>query len=905
MKELVKVPKGVRKVAYQLKDPRDPGDIEMQEWLESLDYVIRYGGPERVKSLLERLTIRARQAGIEVAPQPVTPYLNTIPPEEQPPYPGDLEMEERLENWIRWNAIAMVVKANRQIEGIGGHLSTYQSASTLYQVALNHFIRGPKGDDPGDLVYFQGHASPGMYARAFLEGRLTEEHLEHFRREIVSEKGLSSYPHPWLMPNFWQFPTVSMGLGPLQAVYQARFNRYLHDRGIKDTSNVKVWAFLGDGEMDEPEAMAAVRMAGRERLDNVIFVVNCNLQRLDGPVRGNGKIVQELESFFRGAGWNVIKVLWSSDWDPIFARDKDGLLAKRLGEILDGDLQKYQAAGGTYMRQHLFNTPELQELVKNLSDDQLAKLRRGGHDPVKVYAAYHAAVNHKGAPSVVLVQTVKGWGLAPGEARNVAHELKTLSDEDLLLFRDRFQLPIPDEDVKKLAFVKPKEDSPEMQFLLRRKEELGGGLPQRNPRFATLERIPEEPFVEFKEGSQRKVSTTMVAVRLLTNLLRDKDIGRYIVPIVPDEARTFGMESLFRLVGIYSPVGQLYEPVDSDTLLPYKEAVTGQILEEGITEAGSMASFIAAGTAGYTFRVPMIPFYWFYSMFGLQRVGDLVWAAAELRTKGFLIGGLSGRTQLAGEGLQHQDGNSHVLALPIPNLMAYDPAYAYEIAAIIRHGLKQMFVDGEDVFYYVTVGNENYVQPPMPKGDDVEEGIIKGLYRFRSAQELDKVKGPAVQLVGSGAILNEVVRAQELLLEEGVAADVWSATSYKLLHRDATQVERRAMRQPGKKTRELSHLEKTLGKAEGPVVAASDYVRAWPDIIGRHLKKPFYTLGTDGFGRSDSRPALRRFFEVDGEHVAYAALYALAQEGSIPWDAVKKAQKKWDIAPDKPDPVVS
>ncbi|MDI3269221.1 MAG: pyruvate dehydrogenase (acetyl-transferring), homodimeric type [Bacillota bacterium] len=877
----------------------------MQEWLESLDYVIRYGGPERVQSLLERLTIRARQAGIEVTPQPVTPYLNTIPAEEQPPYPGDLEMEERLENWIRWNAIAMVVKANREVDGIGGHLSTYQSASTLYQVALNHFIRGPHGDDPGDLVYFQGHAAPGMYARAFLEGRLTEEHLEYFRREIVSDKGLSSYPHPWLMPEFWQFPTVSMGLGPLQAVYQARFNRYLRDRGIKDTSKTRVWAFLGDGEMDEPEAMAAVRMAGREHLDNVVFVVNCNLQRLDGPVRGNGKIVQELESFFRGAGWNVIKVLWSSDWDPIFARDKDGLLAKRLGEILDGDLQKYQAAGGAYMREHLFNTPELKELVKNLSDDQLAKLRRGGHDPIKVYAGYHAALQHKGAPSVVLVQTVKGWGLVGGEARNVAHELKTMSDEDLLLFRDRFQLPIPDEEVTKLAFLKPKEDSPEMEYILRRKEELGGGLPQRNPRFTTLEKVPDQPFAEFKEGSQRKVSTTMVAVRLLTNLLRDKEMGRYIVPIVPDEARTFGMESLFRLVGIYSPVGQLYDPVDSDTLLPYKEAVTGQILEEGITEAGSMASFMAAGTAGYTFRVPMIPFYWFYSMFGLQRVGDLVWAAGELRTKGFLIGGLSGRTQLAGEGLQHQDGNSHVLALPVPNLLAYDPAYAYEIAAIIRHGLQKMFVEGKDVFYYLTVGNENYAQPPMPKGNDVEEGIIKGLYLFRSAKDLDAKKGPAVQLVGSGAVLNEVVRAQELLLEEGVAADVWSATSYKRLHREATQLQRQAMYQPGKKMKEISHLEKTLGKAEGPVVAASDYVRALPDIIGRHLKKPFYTLGTDGFGRSDSRPALRRFFEVAGEHVAYGALYALAQEGSLPWDAVKRAQKKWEIVPDKPDPVES
>ncbi|MBX6350681.1 MAG: pyruvate dehydrogenase (acetyl-transferring), homodimeric type [Clostridia bacterium] len=868
----------------------EEADVELREWLDSLEYVIRRGGPERVEAILSRLRARAAQAGVvEVAPF-VTPYVNTIPAEAEPPYPGDKELERRIEAVVRWNAAAMVVRANRRSEGIGGHLATYQSAAVLYEVGFHHFFRGPKDGFPGDQVFFQGHAAPGMYARAFVEGRLEEAQLENFRRELAEGGGLSSYPHPWLMPRFWQFPTVSMGLGPLMAIHQARFNRYLEHRGLADTKGVRVWAFLGDGEVDEPEALAAIRLAAREGLDNLTFVVNCNLQRLDGPVRGNGKIVQELEAFFRGAGWNVVKVLWSSDWDPIFARDETGALVERLGRAVDGELQKCAAEGGAYMREHLFDSPELARLVENLSDEELARLRPGGVDPDKVYAAYRAAVETKGRPTVVLAQTVKGYGLPGGAARNIAHELKTMTDEELLEFRARFGVPIGEAEAREARFVRLPDGSPEMAYLRERRAALGGHLPERRPEAPRLAMPDDAPFREFAAGSERPVSTTMALVRLLTNLLRDKEIGPRIVPIIPDEARTFGMESLFRLVGIYSPVGQLYEPVDARTLLPYREAKDGQILEEGINEAGSLASFIAAGTSGYTHGVTMVPFFWFYSMFGLQRVGDLAWAAAEMRAKGFLIGGLSGRTQLAGEGLQHQDGHSHLLALPIPNLLAYDPAYAYEIAVIVRDGLRRMFVEGEPVFYYLTVGNETYPQPPMPKG--VEEGIVRGLYLFRPGEGRRR---PRVRLFGSGAILNEVVRAQELLAESfGVAADVFSVTSYKLLHRDAMEVEHWNRHHPGEAPRR-PYLREVLGDDPAPVVAASDYVRALPDSIARWLPGRLHSLGTDGFGRSESREMLRDFFEVDAKHIAWTALVALAEEGRLPAEKLEGARAKLGV----------
>ncbi|MBX5476719.1 MAG: pyruvate dehydrogenase (acetyl-transferring), homodimeric type [Clostridia bacterium] len=878
-------------------------EIETREWLESLDFVIQNEGPERVRELLAALRARAQQAGIDTPVPLTTPYLNTIPVDQQPAYPGDLEVERRIENIVRWNAAAMVVRANRREDGIGGHLSTYASAATLYEVGFNHFFRGPDHPSGGDKVFFQGHASPGIYARAFLEGRITETQLENFRRELAEGGGLSSYPHPWLMPGFWQFPTVSMGLGPLMAIYQARFDRYLERRGFKPRTDAKVWAFLGDGEMDEPEATGALRLAAREQLDNLIFVVNCNLQRLDGPVRGNSKVVQELEALFRGAGWHVIKVLWSSDWDPLFERDREGRLVRRLDAVLDGELQKYAVESGAYMRERLFNTPELQELVAHLSDVQLKQMRRGGHDPVKVYAAYKAAVEHTGSPVAILTQTVKGFLLGEkDEARNVAHDRKKMDDDELLAFRDRLGLPLTDDQVRAVAFYRPADDSREVTYARERRRELGGSLPQRRESIELLPPPDDAAFEEFKEGSDRKVSTTMAAVRLLTNLLRDKNIGARIVPIVPDEARTFGMESLFRQIGIYSPVGQLYDPVDSNTLLPYKETENGQMLEEGITEDGAMASFIAAGTSGYTNGVTVVPFFWFYSMFGLQRFGDLAWAAAELRTKGFLVGGLAGRTQLAGEGLQHQDGHSHLLAYPIPNLKAYDPAFAFEIAAIVKDGLRRMFVEGEDVFYYFTVGNENYVQQPMPKGKNVEEGIVRGMYLFRKSG----LKKPAhrAQLLGSGSIMNEVLKAQEMLEKYGVAADVWSVTSYKELYRDAIETERWNLLHPEAKPK-VPYVRQLLEDTEGPIVAASDYVKALPDSIGRWLPRPLVALGTDGFGRSESRAALRAFFEVDARWITHAVLSSLAREGRLDAGAVRKAMDELGIDPEKADPIKS
>ncbi len=877
-------------------------DVELQEWLESLDYVIRQGDPARVQRLLRRLRIEAQREGMLDVPSPTTPYINTIPRDAQPPYPGDLQLEARLDALVRWNAAVMVVRANRRADGIGGHLSSFASAATLYEVAQNHFFRAPGEGYGGDQVYFQGHSAPGMYARAFLEGRLTEQQLDNFRRELAPGGGISSYPHPWLMPGFWQFPTVSMGLGPLMAIYQARMNRYLAARGLADTSQSRVWGFLGDGEIDEVEALGAIRLAARENLDNLTFVVNCNLQRLDGPVRGNGKIVQELEGFFRGAGWNVVKVLWGSGWDALFARDDTGRLAERLGEIVDGEFQKYTVEGGAYMREHLFNDPYLQSIAAHFSDQDLAALRPGGHDPEKVYAAFAAAVAHNGQPTVVLAQTIKGYNLGQDvAARNVTHEQKNLSEPQLVALRTVTGVPVPDEALADPPFYRPPEDAPEMVYLTEHRTALGGYVPHRKGPAASLPAAQDSAFSEFRSGSDRPASTTMVLVRLLASLLRDPAIGRRIVPIIPDEARTFGMEGFFRQVGIYSPVGQLYEPVDRATLLPYKEAKDGQVLEEGINEAGAMASFIAAATAGYTHGSDLIPFYWFYSNFGLQRIGDLIWAAAELRSRGFLVGGLSGRTQLQGEGLQHQDGNSHLHALPIPNLRAYDPAFAFEIAAIVKDGLRRMYENQESIFYYLTVGNENYAQLPMPEGDGIEDGIVRGLYLFRKTP-LEKPNLRA-QLLGSGAILNEVLRAQELLAERyGVGADVYSATSYKALYRDALDVDRRNWRTPTKKE-ERPYVTRVLQDGEGPIVAASDYVKALPDSLARWMPRRLISLGTDGFGRSETRESLRAFFEVDARQIAFAALAGLLREGQLDARTLQHAARDLEIDPEKPNPL--
>jgi pyruvate dehydrogenase E1 component len=880
--------------------------IETREWLESLDYVLQTGGPERVQRLLQQLQVHAYEAGVRMPFSANTPYINTIPAEEQPPYPGSREIERRIKSLIRWNAMAMVVRANREEDGIGGHISTYASAAALYEVGFNHFFRAQGDNYEGDIIYFQGHASPGIYARAFLEGRLTQENLENFRREFKPGGGLSSYPHPWLMPYFWQFPTVSMGLGPIMAIYQARFNRYLEDRGLKKDTGDKVWAFLGDGETDEPEALGAITLAAREKLDNLIFVVNCNLQRLDGPVRGNGHIIQELERIFRGAGWNVIKVLWGDDWDTLLAKDHDGVLVKRMGEVVDGEYQKYTVAGGAYIREHFFGAdPRLQKMVEHLSDEQIQKLRLGGHDPEKIYAAFKAAVEHKGSPSVVLARTIKGYGLGEaGEGKNITHQQKKLNEVELREFRARFGIPISDEEVAQAPFYRPPEDSPEIQYLQDRRRKLEGYLPNRVVNLTSLQTPPEEPFEEFYKGTAgREVSTTMVFVRILSKLLRDEELGKLVVPIVPDEARTFGMEALFRQVGIYSHAGQLYEPVDAESLLYYKEARDGQILEEGITEAGSMASFIAAGTAYATHGINMIPFFIYYSMFGFQRIGDLMWAAGDMRCRGFLVGGTSGRTTLAGEGLQHQDGHSHLLAYAVPNLVTYDPAFSYEMAIIIRDGIHRMYTNQEDIFYYLTVENENYAMPPMPDGDGVKEGILKGMYRFRRSDKAN-LKFRA-QLFGSGAILNEALKAQEILEERyDVAADVWSVTSYKELRRDGLEVERWNMLHPTEKPR-APYVSQCLAEAPGVLVAASDYVKALPDSISRWCPRPLLSLGTDGFGRSDSRQALRNFFEVDARYITLAALTALAREGEIAFDDVDEAMHDLEIDPAKPDPVTS
>jgi pyruvate dehydrogenase E1 component len=878
--------------------------VETREWLDSLDYVIQEGGSARTSRLLAALEHHAKRAGVQLPFTARTPYVNTIRAEDQVPLPGAREIERRIKSLVRWNALAMVVKANRQSEGIGGHISTYASAATLYEVGLNHFFRGKGPNGAGDLVYIQGHASPGIYARAFLEGRLTSAQLENFRHELRPGGGLSSYPHPWLMPDFWEFPTVSMGLGPILAIYQARFMRYLEDRGLRPPSDAKVWAFLGDGETDEPEALGSITLAARERLDNLIFVINCNLQRLDGPVRGNGQIIQELEAAFRGAGWNVIKVIWGGDWDPLLAQDRDGLLAARMGETVDGQYQKYAVESGRYIREHFWGAdPRLLEMVKHLSDDQLGRLRLGGHDPVKVYNAFRAAVTHKGSPTVVLARTIKGYGLGEaGEGKNITHQQKKLNEDELRAFRTRFGIPISDQQLNEMPFYRPPDDSPEMVYLRERRQALGGPVPSRQVRVEPLRPNLEPIFEEFYKGTDgRTASTTMVFVRMLAKLLRDKDIGRLVVPIVPDEARTFGMEALFRQVGIYSHMGQVYEPVDRDTLLYYKEAKDGQILEEGINEAGSISSFIAAGTSYANYGVNAIPFFIFYSMFGFQRIGDLIWAGADSRTRGFLLGGTSGRTTLAGEGLQHQDGQSHVLAWPVPNVKAYDPAFAYEIAVIIQDGIRRMYGDQESVFYYLTVMNEQYDMPPMP--DAAREGILKGLYRVRSSEHR-KAKLRA-QLLGSGAILNEAIRAQALLEERyGVAADVWSVTSYSELYRDGHAADRWTLLHPGEPAR-VPYVTQCLKDAPGTIVAASDYLKILPDAITRWSPRPIVALGTDGFGRSEDRAALREFFEVDARFIAVAALSGLMREGQIEANVVRQAIKDLDIDPEKANPAVS
>src|SRR5437588_7101016 len=873
----------------------DLESIETREWLDSLDYVLQNNGPARAGQLLQELAAHARRRGIRLPFSANTPFINTIPADQEAPFPGNQELERKIKSLVRWNAISMVVRANKAEPGIGGHISTFASAATLYEVGFNHFWRAAGEDGDRDVVYYQGHAAPGIYSRAFLEGRLSEKQLENFRRELKPGGGLSSYPHPWLMPDFWEYPTVSMGLSPIMAIYQARFIRYLEDRGLKPKTEAKVWAFLGDGETDEPEALGAITLPAREKLDNLVFVINCNLQRLDGPVRGNGQIIQELEASFRGAGWNVVKVIWGREWDPLLARDRDGLLIKRMGEIVDGQYQKYAVESGDYLGEHFWGAdPKLLDMVRHLSDEQLKRLTLGGHDPLKVYNAYKAAVEFKGAPTVILARTIKGYGMGEaGEGKNIAHQQKKLSEDELRAVRDRFGLPVPDEKIGEAPYYRPDEKSPEIAYLRDRRKALGGSLPIRSTRTPTLRLPSSELFEEFYKGTEgRPASTTMVFVRLLSKLLRDKDVGKHVVPIVPDEARTFGMEALFRQVGIYSHVGQLYEPVDMDTLLYYKESTDGQILEEGINEAGSLASFIAAGTAYSIHHVATIPFFIFYSMFGFQRVGDLIWAAADSRTRGFLLGGTAGRTTLAGEGLQHQDGNSQVLAYPVPNCVSYDPAFAYELAVIIEDGIRRMYKEQESIFYYLTVMNEQYAMPPMPP--DAKAGILKGLYRFSTAKNTAaKLKA---QLLGSGAILPEVVKAAELLETFGVAADVWSVTSYGELYRDGNACDRWNMLHPAQKPR-VPYVTECLGGADGVIVAASDYLKALPNSIDRWLPGHIVALGTDGFGRSEGRKAMRDFFEVDARFVAIGALSALARDKQIDAKLVEKAIKDLGIDP--------
>jgi len=873
--------------------------VETQEWLEALEAVIEHEGVERAHFLLEQMIDKARRSGANLPYSANTAYVNTIPSHLEAPHPGDLELEDRLRSFIRWNAIAMVVKANRKASELGGHIASFASSAVLYDIGFNHFWRAPSHEHGGDLVYSQGHASPGTYARAFLEGRLSEDQLDHFRQE-VDGKGLPSYPHPYLMPEFWQFPTVSMGLGPIMSIYQARFMKYLQDRGIADTKGRKVWSFLGDGECDEPESLGAISLAAREKLDNLTWVINCNLQRLDGPVRGNGKIVQELEASFRGAGWNVIKVLWGSYWDPLFAKDKNGLLQKRMMECVDGDYQNYKSKDGAYVRQHFFGKyPELLEMVSKMSDEDIWRLNRGGHDPHKVYAAYKAAMECTDRPTVILAHTVKGYGMgAAGEAQNRTHSQKKLGDDEMIYVRDRFNIPLSDEDAAAGKYFKPAEDSPEMQYMHARRKELGGYLPQRNQSAAPLEVPSLETFDVLLKGSgDKEMSTTMAYVRLLTLLCRDKKMGKNVVPIVPDEARTFGMEGMFRQLGIYSSVGQLYTPQDKDEIMFYKEDKSGQILEEGINEAGAMSSWIAAATAYSNHGVNMVPFYIYYSMFGFQRIGDLAWAAGDMQARGFLIGATAGRTTLSGEGLQHQDGHGMIQAGLIPNCVSYDPTFGYELAVIVQNGLQRMYEKQENVFYYVTTMNENYVMPAMPEG--VEEGIIKGMYMFQKGGK----KKSKVQLLGSGTIFREVIKAAELLKDDwGVEADIWSATSFNELAREGEDCERWNRLNPNEKPR-VPYVAQCFDGVEGPFVAATDYIRNYSDQIRKWVPGSYTVLGTDGFGRSDVRANLRRHFEVDSYSVVLAALKALADEDKIPAKKVEEAIEKYGLDPAKPNPL--
>ena len=886
-----------------MTEQHDIDPQETQEWLDALDAVIANEGLERAHFLLEKLIDDARRSGANLPFSNVTAYLNTIPTHMQEQHPGDTSVERRIKSLVRWNALAMVVRANKESSELGGHIASFASAATLYDVGLNHFFRAPSHEHGGDLVFFQGHSAPGIYARAYLEGRLNEDQLDKFRQEVDGD-GLSSYPHPWLMPDFWQFPTVSMGLGPIMAIYQARFMKYLQDRGIANTTNRKVWAFCGDGEMDEPESLGAISLGGREKLDNLVFVINCNLQRLDGPVRGNGKIIQELESVFRGAGWNVVKVVWGGYWDPLLARDKDGLLRKRMEEAVDGDYQNYKSKDGAYVREHFFGKyPELKAMVATMSDEDIWRLNRGGHDPHKVYAAYAAAMKHTGQPTVILTKTVKGYGMGlAGEGQNITHSQKKMDIDALKAFRQRFDIPLSEEQVEKAEYYRPAEDSEEIRYLKDRRKALGGYLPTRQHLAAPLE-IPGLDFFKamLESSGERELSTTMAFVRMLTALARDKKIGKYVVPIVPDEARTFGMEGMFRQLGIYSSVGQLYEPQDREQVMFYKEDKSGQILEEGINEAGAMSSWIAAATAYSSHGVNMIPFYIYYSMFGFQRIGDLAWAAGDMQARGFLIGGTAGRTTLAGEGLQHQDGHGLLVASTIPNCIAYDPCFAYEMAVIIHDGMRRMMHDQENVYYYVTAMNENYVQPAMPKG--VEKGIVNGMYRF--SEDTAKKGEPKVQLFGSGTILREVIDAAEKLKNDwGVSADVWSVTSYNELAREARDCERWNMLNPEKKTR-VSYVEQQLKDCEGPVISSSDYVRNVAEQIRNFVPATYTVLGTDGFGRSDTRKQLRKHFEVNSDYVTLATLKTLADEGTIPASKVKDAIKKYGIRITKPNPLMA
>jgi pyruvate dehydrogenase E1 component len=879
--------------SQQLQD-MDP--IETQEWRDALASVIRQEGKERAEYLLQQL-LTMSQLNISLAACK-TPYANTIAVDDEAEHPGDLDLEERILALLRWNAVAMVLRAGKHAPELGGHIASYASSAYLYEIGFNHFFHAATEGHGGDLLYTQGHSSPGIYARAFLEGRLNEEQLDHFRQE-VGGKGISSYPHPWLMPEFWQFPTVSMGLGPLQAIYQARFLKYLHNRGLADTAKRKVWTFCGDGEMDEPESLGALTIATREKLDNLIFVINCNLQRLDGPVRGNGSIIQELEGIFTGAGWNVIKLIWGADWDPLFVKDKQGLLLKRMAECVDGDYQNYKVKDGAYVREHFFGKyPELLELVKDLSDDEIKGLTRGGHDLQKVYAAYAAAVKADARPSVILAQTVKGYGMGEaGEALNITHQQKKMTEAQLKVFRDRFKIPVTDEQIAAIPFYKPADDSPEMRYLQQRRQALGGYLPARRKESSKTLAIPKlDAFATLLQSTgEREISTTMAFVRLLNILLKDKAIGKQIVPIVPDECRTFGMEGLFRQIGIYSPVGQLYEPADKNQIMYYHEAKDGQMLEEGINEAGAFCSWIAAATSYSVNDLPMIPFYIYYSMFGFQRVGDLAWAAGDSRARGFLIGGTAGRTTLAGEGLQHQDGHNLIYAATIPNCISYDPTFAYEMAVIVQHGMEKMYVNNESVFYYITAMNENYSHPAMPEG--AEQGIIKGLYLLQNAKSKAKL-----QLLGSGTILREVIAAAELLAKDfGLAANIWSAPSFTELAREAEAIEREQRLKPQQKI-QASHVSQCLKGQQGPVIAATDYIRMYAEQIRPFIDQHYVVLGTDGYGRSDTREQLRHFFEVNRYYIAVAALKALADTGEIALEVVEKAIRQYNIDTQKPNP---